>query len=141
MRDNSDSAAAAALDDYLEDSDYDGALAAAPQAGSTPRRAVDDTMLAILREEAEREAAQRRAEGGALEMQGDLGLEAATPPPARAPAAPAKAAPAAAAPAPASDSPATEAPDEQFTDLEAEEPEPTRVAANACPISRKSTRP
>lgn len=41
--------------------------------------AVDDGVLAILREEAEREASARRAEAGALENQPDLGIEAAIP--------------------------------------------------------------
>lgn len=44
------------------------------------RRPVDENLLAILREEAEREAAARRAEGPPLETQPDLGL--AAPPPA-----------------------------------------------------------
>lgn len=42
-----------------------------------PRRTLDDAVLAVLREEAEREAAARKAEAQAIEMQGDLGL----PPP------------------------------------------------------------
>lgn len=41
------------------------------------RRKLDDDVLAILREEAERELAARRAESDPIEMQGDLGL----PPP------------------------------------------------------------
>jgi len=48
------------------------------------RRAVDENLLAILREEAEREAAARRAETPAVETQPDLGL--APPPPPAAPA-------------------------------------------------------
>lgn len=40
------------------------------------RRNVDENLLAILREEAEREAAARRAEGAPLESQPDLGLAA-----------------------------------------------------------------
>ncbi|NHB76379.1 zinc-ribbon domain-containing protein [Rhodobacter calidifons] len=58
--------------------------------------AVDESVLAILREEAEREAQARRAEAAApLEMQPDLGIDAAVPaarvaaaPPAAPPAAP-----------------------------------------------------
>ncbi|MFZ5710228.1 MAG: zinc-ribbon domain-containing protein [Pseudomonadota bacterium] len=42
---------------------------------SGPRRALDETMLSVLREEAEREARARREEGTAdLEVQPDLGL-------------------------------------------------------------------
>lgn len=48
------------------------------------RRAVDENLLAILREEAEREAAARRAESPAVETQPDLGL--APPPPSAPPA-------------------------------------------------------
>ena len=42
-----------------------------------PKRSLDDSVLAVLREEAEREAAARKADAAGLEMQGDLGL----PPP------------------------------------------------------------
>lgn len=41
------------------------------------KRSLDDAVLSVLREEAERELAARKAETSALEMQGDLGL----PPP------------------------------------------------------------
>lgn len=59
-----------------------------------PRRQLDDNLMAILREEAEREAAARRAERPrGIEMQPDLGLDGAAPVPvpvaAAAPAAPA----------------------------------------------------
>jgi predicted Zn finger-like uncharacterized protein len=51
-------------------------LAAAPLA---PRRGMDESLLAVLREEAEREAAVRRAETPRpLEQQTDLGLEETT---------------------------------------------------------------
>lgn len=58
------------------------AAASAPQQASpaaapmpdAPKRSVDENLLAILREEAEREAAARKAEASALEVQGDLGL-------------------------------------------------------------------
>lgn len=62
--------------------------AAAPVAKAGPRPenapaaaayAVDETVLAILREEAEREAEARRAEARPLETQPDLGLDAAMP--------------------------------------------------------------
>lgn len=42
-----------------------------------PKRTLDDTVLAVLREEAEREMSARKSEGQAIEIQGDLGL----PPP------------------------------------------------------------
>lgn len=50
-------------------------VAPAPAAGAVPRRAIDDSLLAILREEAEREAAARRSEGSALETQEEMNLE------------------------------------------------------------------
>ena len=46
-----------------------------------PRRTLDDNLLTILREEAEREAAARRSEGSAIETQPDLGLAAPPAPP------------------------------------------------------------
>lgn len=51
-----------------------------------PRRTLDDNLMAILREEAEREAAARRSEGSAIETQPDLGLAAPPAPPPSAPA-------------------------------------------------------
>ena len=59
----------------------DGDEADAPAGFEPPepmrRRAIDDAVLDVLREEAEREVAARRAEGSApLETQPDLGLEA-----------------------------------------------------------------
>lgn len=60
-----------------EDEEEDDAPAPPPP----PRRRMDEAAMAILREEAAREAAARRRElGGALETQGDLGLDADTPP-------------------------------------------------------------
>ncbi len=51
-------------------------LAAAPRAGTIPRRALNDDLLAILREEAEREAARRRAESAQeMETQEAFNLE------------------------------------------------------------------
>lgn len=49
--------------------------APAPTLGATPRRPLDDSLLSILREEAEREAAARRAEGGTIETQEEMNLE------------------------------------------------------------------
>ena len=59
-------------------------LAAAGAAVAPAAYAVDDSVLAILREEAEREASARRAEAGRpLEVQADLGIDAAIPAAAR----------------------------------------------------------
>jgi predicted Zn finger-like uncharacterized protein len=55
-------------------------LAAAASAAVPAAYAVDDSVLAILREEAEREALARRAEAAKpLEIQPDLGIDAAIP--------------------------------------------------------------
>lgn len=55
--------------------------AAEPPAPAQPPRNIDESVLAVLREEAEREVAQRRAEAPpqTLETQPDLGLEAGAP--------------------------------------------------------------
>lgn len=54
---------------------------ALPAAGVAPvKRSLDDAVLAVLREEAEREIAARKAEAGSLETQGDLGLPPPVPP-------------------------------------------------------------
>ena len=61
--------------------------APAPPPAATPeppRRPIDENLMAILREEAEREAEARRAESPPVETQPDLGL---APPPPAAPAA------------------------------------------------------
>ena len=51
-------------------------VGAAPKPGATPRKALDDSLLSVLREEAEREAAQRRAEGlSELQVQDELALD------------------------------------------------------------------
>lgn len=50
---------------------------AEPVLPSPPKRSLDDTVLSVLREEAEREMTARKVEQQSLEMQGDLGL----PPP------------------------------------------------------------
>ena len=50
-------------------------IGAAPRAGAVPRRPLDENLLAILREEAEREAAVRRAEGASLETQDEMNLD------------------------------------------------------------------
>lgn len=62
-----------AEDDDAEDGAEDAPLAAP----APPRRSLDDAVLSVLREEAEREVQARKAEAQGLEMQGDLGL----PPP------------------------------------------------------------
>jgi predicted Zn finger-like uncharacterized protein len=48
---------------------------APPPDATIPRRALDESLLAVLKEEAEREAAARRAERRPIETQTDLGLE------------------------------------------------------------------
>lgn len=52
-------------------------VAPAPAVGAVPRRSLDDNLLAILREEAERESAARRAETVGLETQQEMNLEPA----------------------------------------------------------------
>lgn len=50
-----------------------------PPVAATPRRSMDENLMAVLREEAEREAqARAKEEPRPLETQGELGLEAAT---------------------------------------------------------------
>ncbi|OOY19244.1 hypothetical protein BMI86_15570 [Thioclava sp. DLFJ5-1] len=59
-----------------DDDEEEPGLGPAPRVGATPRKPLDDGLLSILREEAEREAAQRRAEGSSeLETQDELNLE------------------------------------------------------------------
>lgn len=62
---------------YAENEDYE------PEASQQQpqRRTLDPSIAEILREEAEREAAQRRAESAPIESQPDLGLDMAPPPP------------------------------------------------------------
>ena len=48
----------------------------APVTPEPRRRSLDDAVVKVLREEAEREKTARRSEGSALETQGDLGLGA-----------------------------------------------------------------
>lgn len=67
--------------DPIPDLDEADEPAPAPAQPEPQRRAVDENLLAILREEAEREAAARKAEAAPIETQPDLGL---TPPPAAA---------------------------------------------------------
>ncbi|NCU19938.1 thioredoxin [Candidatus Falkowbacteria bacterium] len=50
-----------------------------PPAPERVRRNLDENVMAVLREEAEREASARRAEAAVLETQTDLGLAAAQP--------------------------------------------------------------
>lgn len=52
----------------------------APRAGAIPRRPLDENLMAILREEAEREAAARRAEGTAIETRGEMPPDPVLPP-------------------------------------------------------------
>lgn len=61
------------------------AASAGPLPSDPPRRTLDDNLMTILREEAEREAAARRSEGSAIETQPDLGLAAPPAPPPSAP--------------------------------------------------------
>lgn len=82
-------------DAQIEDLEETAPLGAAPQPGAQPRRALDDSLLSILREEAEREARARRAEGSSIETQEELNLDPTEGPRA----APAAVAPAARAPA------------------------------------------
>ncbi|RWR17090.1 hypothetical protein D2T30_19995 [Sinirhodobacter populi] len=73
--------------------DPDPELPETPSAPATrpqPRRALDESLLAILREEAEREARARRAESPALETQEEMNLTPAPAPPAPAAATPAE---------------------------------------------------
>lgn len=62
-----------ALDEAYDEEDE----GPAPPLPAVARRTLDDSVLAVLREEAELEVAARRADAASLEMQGDLGL----PPP------------------------------------------------------------
>lgn len=73
------------VSEALDQDDPDDApaapAAASPAAEPPPvKRSLDDAVLAVLREEAEREIAARKAEAGALETQGDLGLPPPVPP-------------------------------------------------------------
>ncbi len=88
-------------EDAVEDAAAPPPLEPAPRPGTQPRRALDDSLLSILREEAEREARARRTEGSSLETQEELNLTpgeaaGAASAPAKAPTAP----PAEVAPAP-----------------------------------------
>jgi predicted Zn finger-like uncharacterized protein len=66
-----DTAAADPMDD--EDEDEDDAPPPALPAAAQPRKP-EESVLAVLREEAQREIAQRRQEAGGIESQPDLGL-------------------------------------------------------------------
>ncbi|NBE07021.1 zinc-ribbon domain-containing protein [Paragemmobacter ruber] len=65
--------------DPLLDEDEDNlpppATAAFPEA-EAPKRSIDENLMAILREEAEREAAARKAEAAPIETQTEMGLDA-----------------------------------------------------------------
>jgi hypothetical protein len=62
-----------------DDADDDEPAMADAKAKDPAPYAVDDSVLAILREEAEREATARRSEARPLETQPDLGIDAAAP--------------------------------------------------------------
>lgn len=72
---------AAALRDRLTEEDPEDSeeIRPAPAAGAVPRRPLDESLLSILREEAEREAQARRAESGLPETQEEMVLEPARP--------------------------------------------------------------
>lgn len=93
------------------------------------RRVLDEAVLAILREEAEREARARRAETQGVETQGELGLAPPAPVPGRAKA---DAAPPHPAPAPAPAEPLPDAQEINAT-LAAREAE----SADAAPAGRR----
>lgn len=61
------------LDD--DEDDLPPPPAASPEA-EAPKRSIDENLMAILREEAEREAAARKAEAAPIETQTELGLDA-----------------------------------------------------------------
>jgi predicted Zn finger-like uncharacterized protein len=85
-------ASVAAKDDEAEDPPEDDGIAAPPPPPEPARRPVDEALMAVLRDEAARELAARKAEGvRSLEVQPDLGL-APPPRPVAPPPAPAAAA-------------------------------------------------
>ncbi len=63
-------------DPLLDPEEDDLAPATAAPATEPPKRSIDENLMAILREEAEREAAARKAEAAPLETQTELGLDA-----------------------------------------------------------------
>lgn len=67
------------LPEQAEEPDADDAPPPAPADASPEprRRTIDEAVLDVLRQEAEREAQARQAEGSSLEAQEDLGLDAA----------------------------------------------------------------
>ena len=71
-----------AVADPVFPDEQDADLPAPAPAAEAPRRSVDENLLAILREEAEREAAARKAEAAPIETQPDLGLPPASAAPA-----------------------------------------------------------
>lgn len=71
-----------AMADPVIPDEQDAELPAPAPAAEAPRRSVDENLLAILREEAEREAAARKAEAAPIETQPDLGLPPASAAPA-----------------------------------------------------------
>ena len=140
-----------AADAQIEDLEEARPLSPAPQPGAQPRRTLDDSLLSILREEAEREARARRAEGSSIETQEELNL-APVEAPRPAPAAPAPKARSTPRPSPsppplrASSLPkrCPTRPKRTASPIStpAPNPPPPRArAASVCPISRKSIRP
>lgn len=63
-------------DEYEDEADDDEDDAPPSPMEAFTRRKLDDAVLNVLREEAERETAQRQSEGATLETQPDLGLDA-----------------------------------------------------------------
>lgn len=125
----------------------------APRAGAVPRRALDENLLSILREEAEREAAARRAEGAVIETQQEMNLDPVLAPPASRTVAPVTPdAPRAKAPPPAPETPPAapkvmpvrpepprRVPD--FSDLNSEEDEDRHADLTEGPESEETPRP
>ena len=71
------------------DADADADVVAAPVTSAPAQRSLDENLLAVLREEAEREVEKRKADASrGLEVQTDLGLDNAPPAPKAPPPAP-----------------------------------------------------
>ena len=62
--------------DPLPDLDEDDAPPPPPAMADAPKRSIDENLMAVLREEAEREAAARKAEAAPVETQTEMGLSA-----------------------------------------------------------------
>jgi predicted Zn finger-like uncharacterized protein len=70
----------ATADDDEAEADGGATAVAATEGQRSPRSSLDANLLAILKEEAEREVAARKAEARAIETQADLGLMPPEPP-------------------------------------------------------------